>query len=899
MIPALLRLNSLRRIASRGIGTPQLLCDYQLCLQALLCALFTLTISSQQPATIRGTFHYAVEDRDREQVVRRGTAGSIGIAFDQLLLAAKTRYRVWLLEATTLRVAEINFTTGDNGSLLRLPPFALQDQSSHDTDRDDLPDLGEFIIGTNPFNPDTDGDGVPDGAEVRQGIDPLSGRAVRTGIIGSAQLPGNSIDVTTINDLAIVANGDRGVSVLNIFNGMKPVLISQIETPGNALAVSASGTRIAVADGSAGLAIIDFSDPPNASIISQLNLGGETRSVALVGGMIYVGLRNGHLVAIELTTGAEQQRLPLGGHVFDLFPSGDHLFAIAGNRLRSFRMTAGLLNPIGDLALASLNEDPVTGRKRLFVGGGIAYASNGNGYDTVNVTNPASMQIIGRTVTTGPASFKQIVLNGSGSGLAPVGAQPRGDQHLSLYRTTNPTNTTDFITTFPTPGIASAVSIYNGLAYVADAASGLQVVNYLAYDTGTLAPTIAPSSDANAGQAEEGQYLRVTAAVTDDVQVRNVEFYLDGNRLVTDGNFPFEQRILLPIRAAGRESVRIQARASDTGGNLTWSDELLLALRPDATAPRVIRTVPLASSLSGSISNILAVFSEPLNGPTVNSSSLRLTHAGLDGVFGTPDDAPVLGGTLAYQESLNAAVLQFSTNLPPGNYRASVGAPISDRTGNVMPDTFSWSFRVFDRIDNDRDGVPDELESSLGLDPTKTDTNGNGIPDGAEDLDNDTLPTAFEIFYALDPAKSDSDANGIADANEDPDRDFLTNLNEFRNGTDPLRADTDSDGWLDEVEVSGGSDPLNPASRPRLFVTSRPSVSLAAVRLDSAIQAGTVIARPPVQLYQLSLTAPGAVSPGSIIARPPVNLIRPAIVIDALNNGTTIGKPPVQIQIGP
>ena len=32
--------------------------------------------------------------------------------------------------------------------------------------------------------------------------------------------------------------------------------------------------------------------------------------------------------------------------------------------------------------------------------------------------------------------------------------------------------------------------------------------------------------------------LPVTATVTDDVQVRNVEFFVDGKRVETDGNFP-------------------------------------------------------------------------------------------------------------------------------------------------------------------------------------------------------------------------------------------------------------------------------------------------------------------------------------------------------------------------
>ena len=62
------------------------------------------------------------------------------------------------------------------------------------------------------------------------------------------------------------------------------------------------------------------------------------------------------------------------------------------------------------------------------------------------------------------------------------------------------------------------MALFNGLAYVADGESGLQVLNYLAFDTAGAPPSIELALTGNA--VEEGQFFRMTANVNDDVQVR-------------------------------------------------------------------------------------------------------------------------------------------------------------------------------------------------------------------------------------------------------------------------------------------------------------------------------------------------------------------------------------------
>jgi hypothetical protein len=67
------------------------------------------------------------------------------------------------------------------------------------------------------------------------------------------------------------------------------------------------------------------------------------------------------------------------------------------------------------------------------------------------------------------------------------------------------------------------------------------------------------------------------------------------------------------------------------------------------------------------------------------------------------------------------------------------------------------------------------------------------------DADSDGLPDDIEIALGLNP-------NDPVDAYEDQDGDGISALNEFKAGTDPLVADTDRDGISDGEELVAGAD---------------------------------------------------------------------------------------------
>ncbi len=95
--------------------------------------------------------------------------------------------------------------------------------------------------------------------------------------------------------------------------------------------------------------------------------------------------------------------------------------------------------------------------------------------------------------------------------------------------------------------------------------------------------------------------------------------------------------------------------------------------------------------------------------------------------------------------------------------------------------------------DSDGDGILDDVELRLGLDP-------NNPADAQDDLDRDGLTNIDEIKHGTDIRNPDSDGDGLTDGAE------------VKLGANPLLADTDGDGVPDGIEVATGSNPLDAKS---------------------------------------------------------------------------------------
>ncbi len=836
----------------------------------------------------QGESYYAVENLQTGQVVRRGVTGSSGIPANELILAPNTLFRFWLYDPERNMTGRILLGTPDAGQQFSLPEIKLEMARGRDVDRDGLDRNAEFVLGTNPNNPDTNGDGISDGAAIRTGLDPVTG--LITGVIGGTVTTGSAVDVVARNDVAVVANGATGITIFNVFNQLAPLIIGQVDTPGNAQRVALSGDTVAVADGALGLALIDIREPASAAIVHQVNFGVSAAAVAASVGSAYVALADGQLVAVDLASGTVLHRLTLTEPAWDIAIGGDALYAIGSTKLFVVPLTPGEFEVTRTVASTQTGSG-----KKLFVGTQTIYAPYLTGYnlfDTTNPHEPVALPAIG-----GTPGLQFVVANGAGLALVGFGSPTPQAQSLNLYNVGSDGRQNTYLTSFTVPAYIQAAAIYNGQAYLAAGASGLLVLNYRSADTAQMPPTVQLVSSAFAAGVEAGQPVLVRAEVGDDVQVRNVEFYVNGTKVATDGNYPFEHRFRAPP-ISGSSTFSLQARVSDTGGNVTWSTMGTVALSPDLTPPQVLTSKPAAGGITVSPSTLTVFFSEPVQASSLTFSTLRLVQAGADGILGTADDVAITPFSLVFSSDGQTATLVLSSALLPGRHQLRVETGVTDLAGIPLASAYSCIFVVLGGVDADGDGVPNDVELLLGLNPNNTDSDADGIADGAEDPDGDQLGIAGELVVGTNPGLADSDGDGVLDGNEDPDMDGVNNRNEIQLGLNPLRDDTDGDGWYDEAELTAGSDPASAASRPSVVVVARPATRVLRPTTDlpAGLSYGTAVARPAARVLRPTTDLPAGLSYGAVVARPQAKILRPATTLpEAVPAGAVMALPPVKI----
>ncbi|MCI0538469.1 MAG: Ig-like domain-containing protein, partial [Verrucomicrobiales bacterium] len=427
--------------------------------------------------------------------------------------------------------------------------------------------------------------------------------------------------------------------------------------------------------------------------------GAKLNGVATSGDTVYVALANGDWVKVSLSTGEELTRFDAENTAQDIAVESGRVYVLTSTSLRIYLDSANPPVLLGSIDVTG-NASPLESGRKLFVGNGLAYIGHFLGYNVIDVSNPQTPTIVGSSPQTQPA-VHHIVANGSGLVLPITSFAGPGSLRLSVYDGADPTAVDQLITHFETPGGPRSVLLHRGLAYVADSAAGIQVINVFGPDTAGLPPSTpvvtAASFSLAPPQAEVDRLAWTTVLTQDDVHLSEVELYLNGELAARDGNHPFELTFRTPRFQPNAQSLTVRFRAVDVAGNGTWSDSIDVQL-VDTSPPNLIASSPSTNAVveSGTVTLLKAQFDEPLKPPPLVADTFRLWQDGPDGELGTLDDAAVLSGNLIYDASTATLQLPLLIPLPAGEYRAVVASSIADRSGNSPAQAISWTFDVRD-----------------------------------------------------------------------------------------------------------------------------------------------------------------------------------------------------------
>ena len=579
------------------------------------------------------------------------------------------------------------------------------------TGLDGLPDDIAFALGADPHKADNFVPGISDLTALQEGLIGAPLLASTTGVVASLALPGQAEAVVLQGSLT--QNGQQyayvvgtfGLAIVDATRFQKPILLGQIQLPvptATSVAVDATLGLAAVATGGGGLQIVNVADPKNPKLIQTIDRNAT--QVQIISGIAYAN-DGSTLDAFDLAAGTQLQTVVLGSAtITSLAHDGAMLYAMdSNNSLWVIDTGSGHTVLKGSVSLPSGGGGIFAANGVVYVGTGTNDRSNG-GYLTVDVSNPSTPKLL-EGVDAANIAGTAIALNGSGLGVSVQNIITNNNDVnvLDVVNTSDPTKTGQFITRYTLPGQPNDVAIGQGIAFVADGAAGLQVVNYLPFDTNGVAPTITITQlpadldpSAPGIQAREGRTVTLGATISDDVQVRNVEVLVNGVVVSNSVSYPWNLSARLPtIAANGSDQVTLQVEAIDTGGNVATSAPVQAQLAPDSGPLQLTGQSVLDGAIaSQNLRAFLFQFSKPLDESIVTAANFTLVG---------PGGQPVAPQSIQFRDDDTVVQLTYP-QLAFGQYQLDIAAAgVKDRAGDtlgstvlatnftVMPFTATWT----------------------------------------------------------------------------------------------------------------------------------------------------------------------------------------------------------------
>jgi len=297
----------------------------------------------------------------------------------------------------------------------------------------------------------------------------------------------------TSNNVFVAAAG-RGLQVFNVVNPLAPSWLAQLDTSGYAESLTLVSNRAYLADGHRGLQIVDVANPTTPTWLGEFQTDGDAFQVQVVNNRAYVASGINKVSVLNVSNAAAPTQLTTslaGESVRGLQIIGQHaLYAdrssglvlaellgispVAPTIVEMNRSGAEIVGRELVLSIASEGTPPLSYQWRL---NGASLTNSA----TVNGTSQPHLRFPSLAVTNS-GSYTVVISNAQGSVTSAVATVTVNTFGAPMARGV-----------FNTPSIASAAAVFGNVAFVADGASGLRLVNLTNLDNPTALGSYAPT----------------------------------------------------------------------------------------------------------------------------------------------------------------------------------------------------------------------------------------------------------------------------------------------------------------------------------------------------------------------------------------------------------------------
>jgi hypothetical protein len=286
-------------------------------------------------------------------------------------------------------------------------------------------------------------------------------------LISTIDTDGTAYGITISGNIAYVADGGAGVSIIDVSDLTNPTTLSTIDTAGWAYGITISGNIAYVADGYEGVSIIDVSDPTNPTTLSTIDTAERAFGITISGNIAYVADARAGVSIIDVsdpTNPTTLSTIDTGSWAYGITISGNIAYVADG---RAGVSIINVSDPTNPTTLSTI--DTAGYAYGITISGNIVYVADGSeGVSIIDVSDPTNPTTLSTIDTNRKA--QGITISGN---IAYVADYEAGVSIIDVSDPTNPTT----LSTIDTAGWAEGITISGNIAYVADGYKGVSIID--------------------------------------------------------------------------------------------------------------------------------------------------------------------------------------------------------------------------------------------------------------------------------------------------------------------------------------------------------------------------------------------------------------------------------------